>query len=306
MFSATIKDIKARQVFDSRGNPTVEAEVITDGGSFRAICPSGASTGIYEAHELRDGGDAYMGKGVSIAVKNIRDIIRPALIGKDACNQFELDKLMIEDLDGSKNDYGWNKKNLGANAILSVSMALARAAAHSKKVPLYRYLAQMAGEETSKFIMPVPSFNVINGGQHAENTLGFQEFMIMPIGAKTFTEAMQIGVEVYHSLKKVIKKKFGASGTNVGDEGGFAPNVNVTGECIELLLEAIEEAGHTGKIGIALDAAASEFYDADSKTYNPNYKVTGNKDKLSGEDMCKLYADLVEKYPIISIEDPFD
>lgn len=165
----------------------------------------------------------------------------------------------------------------------------------------------MAGEDpTGKLVLPVPSFNVINGGEHAENTLGFQEFMIMPVGASTFTEAMQIGTEVYHNLKKVVSLKYGASGTNVGDEGGFAPNVSDTADCIELLLEAIDRAGYAGKVQISLDAAASEFYDSDSSTYNPYYKVQGDSTRLSGSQMCDLYADLVEKYPIVSIEDPFD
>lgn len=174
-------------------------------------------------------------------------------------------------------------------------------------MPLYRYMAEMIGEDPNgKLILPVPSFNVINGGEHAENTLGFQEFMIMPVGASSFTEAMQIGTEVYHNLKSVIKKKYGASGTNVGDEGGFAPNVKSTDDGIELLLEAIDNAGYTGKVQISLDAAASEFYDAETKTYNPYYKVPGDNTKLSGAEMCDVYADLAAKYPIVSIEDPFD
>jgi len=201
---ATILDIKAREILDSRGNPTLEADVVTEQGVFRAAVPSGASTGIYEALELRDGDKSrYGGKGVLKAIDNVNNIIKPALIGKDPIDQTGIDKLMIEKLDGTKNEYGWCKKKLGANAILAVSLAVARAGAASAGVPLYQHIAKLAGNPTDRFVLPVPAFNVINGGKHAGNRLAMQEFMILPTGAKTFKEALQIGAEVYHSLKKV-------------------------------------------------------------------------------------------------------
>lgn len=201
---ATIKDVKAREILDSRGNPTVEVDVTTDQGLFRAAVPSGASTGIYEALELRDGDKGrYAGKGVLKAVENVNNIIKPALVGKDPTDQVGLDKLMVEQLDGTKNEYGWCKKKLGANAILGVSLAVARAGAATKGYPLYKYIASLYGNPTDKFFLPVPSFNVINGGKHAGNKLAMQEFMILPTGARSFKEAMQIGCEVYHTLKKV-------------------------------------------------------------------------------------------------------
>lgn len=200
----TITDVKAREILDSRGNPTVEADVITSQGVFRAAVPSGASTGIYEALELRDGDKGrYAGKGVLKAVENVQKLIKPALVGQDPTQQTKIDKKMIEEIDGTKNEYGWCKKKLGANAILAVSLAVARAGAASAGQPLYQYLAGLAGKPTDRFVLPVPSFNVINGGKHAGNRLAMQEFMILPTGAKSFREAMQIGCEVYHSLKKV-------------------------------------------------------------------------------------------------------
>lgn len=207
-------------LLDSRGNPTVEVDLTTADGVFRAAVPSGASTGIYEALELRDGDKSrYLAKGVLKAVDNVNKIIAPKLIGKDASKQSELDKIMVEEIDGSKNEWGWSKSKLGANAILAVSMAACRAGAAHKKLPLYRHIAQLAGKPTDKMILPVPAFNVINGGSHAGNKLPMQEFMILPIGAKNFREALQMGAEVYHNLKNVIKKKYGMDATNVGDEG---------------------------------------------------------------------------------------
>lgn len=201
----TILDIKAREILDSRGNPTVEADVITEKGVFRAAVPSGASTGIYEALELRDGDKTrFGGKGVRKAVENIEKVIKPALLGKDPSEQSAIDKLMVEELDGTKNEYGWCKKKLGANAILAVSLAVARAGAASAGLPLYQYVAKLAGKSTDKFVLPVPAFNVINGGSHAGNRLAMQEFMILPTGANSFREAIQIGSEVYQSLKKVL------------------------------------------------------------------------------------------------------
>ena len=240
----TIQDVRAREILDSRGNPTIEVDVITELGTFRAAVPSGASTGIYEALELRDGDKArFGGKGVLKAIENVQKVIRPALLGKDPSEQSKLDKLMVEELDGTQNEYGWCKKKLGANAILAVSLALSRAGAASAGVPLYQYIAQLGGKNTEKYVLPVPAFNVINGGSHAGNRLAMQEFMILPTGAKSFREAVQIGAEVYQSLKKVIQGKYGLDATNVGDEGGFAPNIQDNFEGLHLLTEAIDKAG---------------------------------------------------------------
>lgn len=243
---SNIVDIRAREILDSRGFPTVEAEVTTKTGIYRAAVPSGSSTGIYEALELRDGDKKrYAGKGVLKAVSNVNNQIRGALIGKDTRNQTAIDKIMVEELDGSKNEYGWSKSKLGANAILAVSLATARAGADANGLALYEHLAKIAGKGTDKFVLPVPSMNVINGGKHAGNKLAMQEFMILPTGAQSFREAMQIGCEVYHALKKVIEKKYGHDATSVGDEGGFAPNFQDNEEGLHLLMEAIEKAGMT-------------------------------------------------------------
>eukprot|EP00406_Dinophysis_acuminata_P049593 CAMPEP_0179301498 /NCGR_PEP_ID=MMETSP0797-20121207/47582_1 /TAXON_ID=47934 /ORGANISM="Dinophysis acuminata, Strain DAEP01" /LENGTH=230 /DNA_ID=CAMNT_0021011003 /DNA_START=51 /DNA_END=740 /DNA_ORIENTATION=- len=220
---AKIVSIRAREIFDSRGNPTVEVDLATDNHLFRAACPSGASTGIYEALELRDGDKGrLLGKGVLKAVRAVNEVIGPKLVGMDVTRQAEADRLMVEVLDGTQNEWGWSKSKLGANAILPVSMALCRAGAASMQVPLYEYLARLAGRPTDKYVMPVPSFNVINGGSHAGNRLACQEFMILPTGAASFKEALIIGAEVYHCLKGVIKKKYGQDACNVGDEGGLA------------------------------------------------------------------------------------
>eukprot|EP00835_Amoeboradix_gromovi_P001502 NODE_69_length_23719_cov_0.556689.p6 type:complete len:436 gc:universal NODE_69_length_23719_cov_0.556689:22863-21556(-) len=298
---STIQAVHARQIFDSRGNPTVEAEVTTEKGTFRSIVPSGASTGIYEACELRDGGDSYVGKGVQKAVKNVKDIIAKELIGKDATKQKEIDALMIK-LDGTE-----NKTKLGANAILAVSMAVSRAGAAAKGLPLFKYLAELAyGKIPTTFRLPVPSFNVINGGSHAGNKLAMQEFMILPVGATSFTEAMKIGTEVYHTLKGLIKKEYGLPATSVGDEGGFAPNVESAGDCFALLQKAIEAKGYADKVRLGMDVAASEMfkdgmYDLDFK--NPN----SDKSKfLKPDELVELYKTFVHKYNVISIEDPFD
>ncbi|CAL9102650.1 unnamed protein product [Musa acuminata var. zebrina] len=222
----TIKSVKARQIFDSRGNPTVEVDLHCDDGTFaRAAVPSGASTGVYEALELRDGGSDYLGKGVLKAVENVNTIIAPALIGKDPTEQAQIDNFMVQQLDGTQNEWGWCKQKLGANAILAVSLALCKAGASVKKIPLYQHIANLAGNKN--LVLPVPAFNVINGGSHAGNKLAMQEFMILPVGASSFKEAMKMGVEVYHNLKAVIKKKYGQDATNVGDEGGFAPNIQL-------------------------------------------------------------------------------
>ncbi|RUS83742.1 hypothetical protein EGW08_008493 [Elysia chlorotica] len=295
-----IKAVHARQIFDSRGNPTVEVDLTTDKGMFRAAVPSGASTGIYEAVELRDDGKDYMGKGVSKAISNVNKAIADALIKKqpDLKDQRAVDDMLIA-LDGTD-----NKGKLGANAILGVSMAVCRAAAAEKGVPLYRHIADIAGNK--ELILPTPAFNVINGGSHAGNKLAMQEFMLLPTGANSFSEAMKIGSEVYHNLKAVIKKKYGQDACNVGDEGGFAPNIQENAEGLELLKEAIEKAGYTGKVEIGMDVAASEF--CKDKKYDLDFK---NKDSdpskwLTSDELAEVYMGFVKNYPVISIEDPFD
>nr|ABD92697.1 los [Brassica rapa subsp. chinensis] len=303
---ATITAVKARQIFDSRGNPTVEVDVHTSNGvKVTAAVPSGASTGIYEALELRDGGSDYLGKGVSKAVGNVNNIIGPALIGKDPTQQTAIDNFMVHELDGTQNEWGWCKQKLGANAILAVSLAVCKAGAVVSGIPLYKHIANLA--DNPKIVLPVPAFNVINGGSHAGNKLAMQEFMILPVGASSFKEAMKMGVEVYHNLKSVIKKKYGQDATNVGDEGGFAPNIQGNKEGLELLKTAIEKAGYTGKVVIGMDVAASEFYSSD-KTYDLNFKEENNNgsQKISGDALKDLYKSFVSEYPIVSIEDPFD
>ena len=295
----SIKSIKAREVLDSRGNPTVEVDVVADKGAARAMVPSGASTGIYEALELRDGNKSrYSGKGVLKAVNNVNKIIALKLIGKDCTKQREIDELMLK-LDGTE-----NKSKLGANAILGVSMACCKAGAMCKGIPLYRYIAEIAG--VKQFVLPVPSFNVINGGKHAGNKLAMQEFMILPVGAKNFKEAMRMGAETYHALKNVIMAKYGQDAVNVGDEGGFAPNIQDNKEGLELLKEAIEKAGYSGKVKIGMDVAASEFY-KDGK-YDLDFKNPKNDGKMrkTGDEMIKLYKKFIKDYKLISIEDPFD
>jgi enolase len=284
-----IVDVRAREIIDSRGNPTVEADVILAGGAIgRAAVPSGASTGSREAIELRDG-DArrYLGKGVLKAVENVNRSIRDALVGKDAREQAELDRIMIE-ADGTP-----NKANLGANAILSVSLAAAKASAAALDLPLYRYLNQ----DDKTFTLPVPMMNIINGGAHADNSVDLQEFMIMPVGAPSISEALRFGAEIFHTLKKVLHGK--GMATAVGDEGGFAPNLPSNESALEVILEAIEKAGYTaGKdVMIALDAASSEFY-------KDGQYVLGSENKsLSSVEFTDYLADWVNRYPIISIED---
>ena len=288
---SAISHILARQILDSRGNPTIEVDVFTDAGSVgRAAVPSGASTGSHEAVELRDGDKKrYMGKGVENAVNNVNSTIREELIGQDVMDQRNLDLLMIE-LDGSP-----NKGNLGANAILGVSLAAAKAAAAETRQPLYRYVGGV-----NAALLPVPMMNILNGGSHADNSIDFQEFMIMPANAKSFSEALRMGTEVFHNLKDVLKKK-GLS-TNVGDEGGFAPNIKSNEEAIITVMEAIEKAGYRPgeDIWIAMDAAASEFYNAEEKVYHFK-KSTG--DKLTSSELVDFWADWAKRYPILSIED---
>jgi len=309
MTPSQILSIKARQILDSRGNPTVEVDVTTYRGMFRASCPSGASTGVYEALELRDGGTDYMGKGVSKAVSHINKLIAPKLIGKDPCSQAVLDEYMVQDLDGTENEWGFCKTKLGANAILPVSMALCKAGAAQKGVPLHQHIAQLAGIDGGKVVMPVPAFNIINGGSHAGNKLPMQEFMILPTGASSFKEALKMGTEIYHNLKAIIKEKYGLDSTAVGDEGGFAPNILDNKEGLELVVEAIEAAGYTGKVQIGMDVAASEFFTED-KMYDLDFKTEGeekNADlKVSGDTLCDMYKGWCEEYPLVSVEDPFD
>lgn len=286
-----IESIHARQILDSRGNPTVEVDVVTDDGFMgRASVPSGASTGMHEAVELRDGDKAiYMGKGVLNAVKNVNDIIAAELVGYPVFEQSLIDKVMIE-LDGTD-----NKSKLGANAILGVSLAVAKAAAKEAGQSLYRYIGGVSANT-----LPVPMMNILNGGSHADNSIDFQEFMVMPVKAESFSHALRMGTEVFHHLKSVLSSQ-GLS-TNVGDEGGFAPNIKSNHEAIEIVLQAIEKAGYKPgeDIFIAMDAASSEFYDEETKLYHFK-KSTG--DKLTSADMVGYWKEWVEKYPIISIED---
>lgn len=286
-----IENIHARQILDSRGNPTVEVDVVTSSGAYgRAAVPSGASTGTHEAVELRDGNKKqYMGKGVLKAVENVNNKIASEVVGFSVFEQNLLDKIMLE-LDGTA-----NKGKLGANAILGVSLAIAKAAAMEAGLPLYRYIGGVNANT-----LPVPMMNILNGGSHADNAIDFQEFMVMPVGADTFSEALQMGAEVFHTLKKVLHDK-GLS-TNVGDEGGFAPNLKSNEEAIEVVLKAIEKAGYKpgSDIFIALDPAASEFYDSKAKVYH--FKKSSGK-KLKPLEMAEYWTNWSKKYPIISLED---
>jgi enolase len=284
-----IDQIQARQILDSRGNPTLEVDVITgDGCMGRAAVPSGASTGIHEAVELRDGGEEWMGKGVSKAVENVNEILADELLGYDVFDQRAIDQTMIE-VDGTA-----NKGKIGANAILGVSLAAAHAAAECAGQPLYRYIGGV-----NAHTLPVPMMNILNGGSHADNKIDIQEFMIMPVGAETFSDGLRMGTEVFHTLKKVLKERGHA--TNVGDEGGFAPNLGSNQEAIEVVIEAIEKAGYRpgDDLLIALDAAASEFYDAKSGQYV--FESTG--DRMTGSQLVDFWKGWAEKYPLVSIED---
>ncbi|GAU38778.1 hypothetical protein TSUD_279310 [Trifolium subterraneum] len=330
----TVKSVKARQIVDSRGNPTVEVDLVTD-QLYRSGVPSGASTGIYEALELRDGDKSvYGGKGVLNAVRNINEVLAPKLVGVDVRNQADVDAIMLE-IDGTP-----NKSKLGANAILGVSLSVCRAGAGAKGVPLYKHIQEISG--TKELVMPVPAFNVINGGSHAGNNLAMQEFMILPVGATSFAEALRMGSEepdidpvrptghgqLVQSVQPdltlvqpdcnvtmikqtgkpgIIKAKYGQDACNVGDEGGFAPNVQDNREGLVLLTDAIEKAGYTGKIKIGMDVAASEFYTKDRK-YDLNFKKQPNDGTHvhSPESLGQLYQDFVKEFPIVSIEDPFD
>jgi enolase len=289
-----IAKVHARQILDSRGNPTVEVEVITENGIMgRAAVPSGASTGVHEAVELRDDDKSkYLGKGVEKAVKNVNDQLNEALVGRHIFDQNEIDHVMLE-LDGTK-----NKSKLGANAILGVSLATAKCAADNLGLPLYRYIGGVNANT-----LPIPMMNIINGGSHADNSIDFQEFMIAPVGAESFSHALRMGAEIFHNLKSVLKSK-GLS-TNVGDEGGFAPNLGSNEEGLEVIMQAIEKAGYKPgqDIFITMDAAASEFYKKDEKMYHL-HKSSG--EKLTSSEMVSMWANLAAKYPIISIEDGLD
>ncbi len=288
-----IVDVYAREVLDSRGNPTVEVEVYTESGAFgRALVPSGASTGEYEAVELRDGDkNRYLGKGVLKAVENVNEVIAPAIIGFDVTDQVGIDKTLIE-LDGTE-----NKGKLGANAILGVSMAVARAAADYLEIPLYQYLGGFNAKT-----LPVPMMNILNGGAHADNNVDIQEFMIMPVGAPTFREALRMGTEIFHSLKAVLKAK--GYNTAVGDEGGFAPNLKSNEEALQTIIEAIEKAGYKPgeEVMLAMDVASSELYNKEDGKYH----LAGEGVVKTSEEMVVWYEELVAKYPIISIEDGLD
>lgn len=296
-----VKGVRAREILDSRGNPTVEVELITDAGLFRAAVPSGASTGAYEALEMRDGDKSrYNGKGVLKAVGNIRDLIAPAVFGADVKDQEAFDAIMLE-LDGTE-----NKSRLGANAILGVSMAACMAGAAAKKMKLYKHISEIAGKGSDPLVLPVPVMNVINGGSHAGNKLAMQEFMILPTGASSFAEAMQMGSEVYAALKSVIKGRYGLDATAVGDEGGFAPNIQDNGEGLDLLIAAIDKAGYTGKIKLGMDVAASEFYKKDGNYYDLDFKNPASTSRLSSAELGDMYKGFINNYPMVSIEDPFD
>lgn len=293
-----ITDVFAREILDSRANPTIEVEVVVDDQYVgRAAVPSGASTGAFEAVELRDGGDRYLGKGVEDAVNNVNEIIADELIGLNALDQRLIDETMIA-LDGTH-----NKSKLGANAILGVSMAVARAAAEAVGLPLYQYLGGF-----NSYQLPVPMMNIINGGEHADNTIDFQEFMIMPVGATSFKEALRICSEIYHSLKKVLNSKGLATG--VGDEGGFAPNLASVEEGIEMILEAVVAAGYKpgDDIRIAMDTASSELYNKETGKYHfpGESKIKGEEVVRTSEELVEMFSMLVDKYPIISIEDALD
>ncbi|XP_075099027.1 cytosolic enolase 3 [Nicotiana tabacum] len=296
---SVITKVKARQILDSRGIPTVEVDLHTNKGVFRASVPSGASSGMYEAIELRDGEKGtYLGNGVNRAVKNINEKISVALVGMDPTLQSQIDQVMI-DLDKTE-----NKSELGANAILAVSIAACKAGAAEKEVPLYKHIADLSGQ--TSVLLPIPVFTLVTGGKHAGNNLAIQEIMILPVGSKTFEEALQIGSETYHHLKVVITEKYGAHGCNVGEDGGFAPDISSLRDGLDLVQEAIGRTGYKEKIKIAIGVAATEFcigtkYDLDFMTPNKS-----GQNFKSGQDMIDIYKELCADYPVVSIEDPFD
>jgi len=288
--SGKIESIVAREILDSRGNPTVEADLVTGSGLFRAAVPSGASTGTFEAVEMRDGGSRYAGKGVLQAVEAVNTIIGPALFGADARDQKAIDTILLE-LDGTP-----NKGNLGANAVLSVSMAAAKAGAVATELPLYAYLAELAGREG--VTLPIPQLNVINGGKHAGLENDPQEYMLLPVGATSFREAIRMGAETYHALKRIIKAECGVAGIHLGDEGGFVPPIASMPRRLELMVEAIEAAGYAGRIFLGLDCAASEF------CHDGVYRI--HDETFTSDGIVDFYEELIDRFPIISIEDGMD
>jgi len=301
--AATIADVRGREIIDSRGNPTVEVDLtLSDGAVHTASVPSGASTGIYEAVELRDGGSRYMGKGCLRAVKNVDTVLRDAVLGRDPADQGALDAAMLA-ADGTP-----NKGHVGANAILGVSIAASKAGAAARGVPLWQHYADLAGNERPD-TLPVPCFNVINGGEHAGNALAFQEFFVIPTGAETFSEGMQIGCEVFHNLKAVIQAKFGGDATLIGDEGGFAPPCDVESG-LSMIMEAADRSGHLNKISVGLDVAASEFKVKDQNQYDLDFKTpAATRDAsalLHGDELIAMYEKMIADYPIVTVEDPFD
>jgi len=298
-----IQSVYAREILDSRGNPTVEVEITTAHGTFRADVPSGASTGENEAVELRDGdASRYLGKGVEKAVKNVMEVIGPAIVGKDSRDIKGLDDLMIG-LDGTP-----NKSKLGANAILGVSMAACRAGSAADGVPLYQFLNKLAG--SPEMVMPVPCFNCINGGVHGGNYLPFQEFFVIPTGAQNFKEALRMGAETYHTLKGLIKEKYGLDSTAVGDEGGFAPKIDDPEDALKLLVAAIDKAGYKGKMVIGSDPAASETFDSKTGKYNLDFKKPAAeqdpKNLKTGAELVDWWVDIAKRYPVALLEDPCD
>jgi enolase len=299
MMSA-ITGVHAREIIDSRGNPTVEVDITTATGTYTASVPSGASTGAYEAHELRDGGSRYLGKGCLQAVENTNTVLADAVIGIDAADQRAIDDAMI------KADGTHNKASLGANSILGVSLAASKAGAGVQGIPLWQHYANVAGNPIPE-TLPIPCFNVINGGEHAGNRLAFQEFFVIPTGAETFSESMEIGCETFHALKKVIKGKFGGDATLIGDEGGFAPPCDVESG-LAMIMEAAEIAGYADKISVGLDVASSEFKVEGKDAYDLDFKSAQGDPSmvLTGDEMVALYQKLISEYPIVTIEDPFD
>jgi len=299
---ATVTGVHGREIIDSRGNPTVEVDITTSSGTFTASVPSGASTGIYEAAELRDGGSRYMGKGVLGAVNNVNTVLKDAVMGMDVSDQRAIDDVMLK-ADGTP-----NKSNMGANAILGVSLAASKAGAAARGIPLWQHYADIAGNPVPE-TLPVPCFNVINGGDHAGNRLAFQEFFVIPTGAETFTESMEIGCEIFHNLKSVIKKKFGGDATLIGDEGGFAPPCDVESG-LQMIMEATDKAGYLDKVSVGLDVASSEFKVAGKNEYDLDFKTKGpDKDPsllLTGDELIAFYQKMIADYPIVTIEDPFD
>lgn len=291
--------VAARQIFDSRGHPTIEAEVVTSDGTFRASVPAGASSGAYDAHEVRDKSKRFHGRGVSKAVEIVNNEISEAIVGMDPTDQEGIDQA-LRDLDG-----GDNFERLGANSVLGVSMAVCRAGAAKKSIPLYKHINSLAGNPT--MLLPVPSFNVITGGKHAGNKLPFQEFMIMPVGTTSFAEAMMIGTEIYHELRKLMRSKYGAlSASAVGDEGGFVANIADPEEALAIILKAVDTAGYKDFVLIGIDVAASEFWDKKVKRYNLNFKSSKTAVWKSGMELMKMYTEYAAKYKVVTIEDPFD